>query len=163
MGRRINTHNKKLNTQWRISVQLYYFPLYMMYIYSTMVWLLVLHSKVTWTPLWLFAFHTYPWRIRCSKIPPLNPKGYMWVQEESCNTNLQSMHGSTWAESTPWNVGQKRWFKDDHQHWNAILVAVPGTLPKLARSWKLLLEELSLIKKGDLRPKRREVYYLWWF
>ena len=27
---------------------------------------------------------------------PLNPKGYVWVQEKSCNTNLQSMHGSTW-------------------------------------------------------------------
>ena len=47
-----------------------FFPLYMMYIYSTMVWLLVSYSKVTWTPLWLFAFHTYPCRIRCSNIPP---------------------------------------------------------------------------------------------
>ena len=41
---------------------------------------------------------------------PLNPKGYVWVQEKSCNTNLQSIHGSTWAESTLWNVGKKRWF-----------------------------------------------------
>ena len=94
---------------------------------------------------------------------PLNPKGYGWVQEKSCNINLQSMHGSTWAESALWNFGKKRWFKDDHQHWNEKIVAVPRTLPKLARSWKLLLEELSLIKKGDLQPKRREVYYLWWF
>ena len=41
---------------------------------------------------------------------PLNPKGYVWVQEKSCNTNLQSIHGSTWAKSTLWNVGKKRWF-----------------------------------------------------
>ena len=65
---------------------------------------------------------------------PLNLKGYVWVQEKSCNTNLQSIHGSTWAESTLWNVGKKRWFKDDHQHWNSMLIVVLGTLPKLERN-----------------------------
>ena len=55
-----HTHNKKLNTIKDKRVAHLFFPLYMMYIYNTMVWLLVSHSKVTWTPLWLFTFHTYP-------------------------------------------------------------------------------------------------------
>ena len=64
-GRWAHTH-KRLNTMKDKREAFLFSIIQKMYIYNTMVWLLVSYSKVTWTPLWLFTFHTYPCRIRCS-------------------------------------------------------------------------------------------------